>query len=57
MSLLRKGVKTPQILFFNLNPVLKDGASELLYITINVDTYTNISVKSRTSMSGTKIPN
>ncbi len=43
MSLLRKGVKTPQILFFNLNPVLKDGASESLCITINTDTYPDIS--------------
>ncbi len=26
-----QGLKTPQLLFFNLNPALKDGASELLF--------------------------
>jgi len=26
-----QGVKAPQLLFFNLNPALKDGASELLF--------------------------
>ena len=28
-----QGLKTPQLLFFNLNPALKDGASELLHFT------------------------
>ena len=26
-----QGLKTPQLLFFNLNPTLKDRASELLF--------------------------
>jgi len=35
--------KTHHILFFNHNPALKDGASELIYITINADTFPEVS--------------